>query len=210
MIGTLQSEGAAAAGVDRVTAVTLLDYWLECNGSRQADYDSLCPTGQTFARYLTVDIQKTYTPMFNLHLAGQQADGSVRTAWESRDPYAMRKLRTCLLDKRGVAAVEMALSLPVLLLFIYGIFEVGVMLNAVAGMQSGLGEGARYATIYADRLRMHQIRSKIQAHVFGLGVGTFGIAVHYARGRIQGSFGHFFDDAELRLLHCAGDHDHSH
>jgi Flp pilus assembly pilin Flp len=74
MIATLQAEGAAAAGVD--PAAVTVDYWLECNDVRQDDYDSVCPAGDTFARYLTVDIQKSFTPMFNLHLTGSQPDGS--------------------------------------------------------------------------------------------------------------------------------------
>src|SRR6266550_2771978 len=39
---TLQSEGATAAGV--ATSDVTVDYWLECNGTRQATYDNtVCP-----------------------------------------------------------------------------------------------------------------------------------------------------------------------
>lgn len=74
MIDTLQAEGAAAAGVAQ-SAVTV-DHWLECNGVKQADYDTVCPTGQTFARYLTVSIQKTYTPLFTKGFKGSNANGT--------------------------------------------------------------------------------------------------------------------------------------
>jgi Flp pilus assembly protein TadG len=47
----------------------------------------------------------------------------------------------------GTAAVEMALALPVLVSIIYGIFSFGQILEADAGMQSAIGEGARYATL---------------------------------------------------------------
>ena len=50
-------------------------------------------------------------------------------------------------DERGVAATEMALALPVLITMIYGIFQVGLLYQANAGMQHALGEGARYATL---------------------------------------------------------------
>ena len=50
-------------------------------------------------------------------------------------------------DERGVAATEMALALPVLVTMIYGIFQVGLLYQANAGMQHALGEGARLATL---------------------------------------------------------------
>ena len=75
-------------------------------------------------------------------------------------------------DERGVAAIEMALALPILLLFVFGIFQFGVILQANAGIQHALGEGARYATIYpkpADSL----IVTRMSDEVFGLNIGTF-------------------------------------
>ena len=75
-------------------------------------------------------------------------------------------------DERGVAAIEMAFALPILLLFVFGIFQFGVILQANAGIQHALGEGARYATLYpkpSDSL----IVSKMSDAVFGLNVGTF-------------------------------------
>ena len=60
--GTLQSEAAAAAGVP-VSDVTI-DYWLECDGSRQSDYNTSCSGSQTYARWVTVSVQGTFTPMF--------------------------------------------------------------------------------------------------------------------------------------------------
>ena len=53
---------AAAAGVP-VSDVTI-DYWLECDGSRQSDYESVCTSGQTYARWVTVSVRGTFTPMF--------------------------------------------------------------------------------------------------------------------------------------------------
>jgi Flp pilus assembly protein TadG len=60
--GTLQSEAAAAAGVP--TGNVTIDYWLECDGVRAANYDSVCAAGQTYARWVTVTVQGTFTPMF--------------------------------------------------------------------------------------------------------------------------------------------------
>ncbi|HVL79871.1 MAG TPA: TadE/TadG family type IV pilus assembly protein [Sphingomicrobium sp.] len=72
--GAIRAEAAEAAGVSP-TAVTV-DPWLECNGVRQADYNSSCPEGQTYARFLQVSVQKTFTPMFKMRFAGSNPDGS--------------------------------------------------------------------------------------------------------------------------------------
>ncbi len=60
--GTLQTEAAAAAGVP--TTDVAIDFWLECNGTRAADYNTVCASGQTYGRWVSVDITGTFTPMF--------------------------------------------------------------------------------------------------------------------------------------------------
>ena len=86
----------------------------------------------------------------------------------------MSKLcKTLRRDARGVAAIEMAFGLPVLLLFIFGIFQFGVILQANAGIQHALGEGARLATIYPSPSDS-AIEDKISDAVFGMNIGTFG------------------------------------
>jgi Flp pilus assembly protein TadG len=79
---TLQAEGASAAGV--ATSAVTVKYWLECNGVSQytsaatmtADYDKVCTSGQTYARYVSIDITKSYSPMFSTKWAGANSDGS--------------------------------------------------------------------------------------------------------------------------------------
>jgi Flp pilus assembly protein TadG len=72
---TLQSEAATAAGV--ATSQVAVDFWLECDGTRQASYDSTCSSGQTTGRWITVDISKTYTPMFaSSKWPGSNSDGT--------------------------------------------------------------------------------------------------------------------------------------
>lgn len=71
---TLRAEGAAAAGV-AVTAVTV-DYWLECNGVRQSNYGSVCGSGVPYARYVTVEITKPFSPMFSTRFLGANTDGT--------------------------------------------------------------------------------------------------------------------------------------
>ena len=84
----------------------------------------------------------------------------------------MKLLKQLKRDERGVAVIEIAIVLPVLILFIYGIFQIGILYQANAGMQHALGEGARYATIYPTPTDT-QIKAKIDAAVFGTKPGTF-------------------------------------
>jgi Flp pilus assembly protein TadG len=58
-----------------------------------------------------------------------------------------RLLNRLASDRSGASAVELALALPVLTSMLYGIFTVGQLFEADAGMQHALGEGARYATL---------------------------------------------------------------
>lgn len=79
---TLQDEAATAAGV--ATSAVTVKYWLECNGVSQnssaatmdTDYEKVCPSGQTYARYVTVDITKGYTPVFGTRWGGANANGT--------------------------------------------------------------------------------------------------------------------------------------
>jgi Flp pilus assembly protein TadG len=50
-------------------------------------------------------------------------------------------------SEHAAAAIELALSLPVLITLIYGIFEFSQLYEANASMQHALGEGARVATL---------------------------------------------------------------
>lgn len=90
---------------------------------------------------------------------------------------AKRLARAC----EGAAAIEMAIALPVLVLFIFGIFSFGQILEAQAGMQHALGEGARYATLCINPASggsctlpsSTQIRNRVNAKLFGASNGTF-------------------------------------
>lgn len=78
-------------------------------------------------------------------------------------------------NERGAAAIEFAIAVPVLILLIYGIFRLGLLYQANAGMQHALGEGARLATLYPTPTDA-QITSKMNAKLFGEGYGTFTVA----------------------------------
>lgn len=78
---TLKAEAVAAAQDAGYTTVTTsnvtIDYWLECNGTRQTNYDTSCPDGDIQARYLNVAIQKRFSPIFGTRFfPGANSDGT--------------------------------------------------------------------------------------------------------------------------------------
>ena len=86
-------------------------------------------------------------------------------------------------DETGAAAIEMAFALPVLIVMIWAFVQLAEVYRAVAGMQQGLGEGARYATLCLSPSATGctaptatQIKTKINSAVFGIGPGTFTVA----------------------------------
>lgn len=94
----------------------------------------------------------------------------------------LKRLRT---SEDGAAVVELALSLPVLVTLIYGIFECSQLYEANAGMQHALGEGARYATLCipnssnttgCDLPTDANIKARENAKLFGPYGGTFNVA----------------------------------
>ncbi len=61
----LQSEAIAASrAAGAVHATATVDAWLECDGRRQASMNGVCPSGQQYARYVSVAIADTYRPRF--------------------------------------------------------------------------------------------------------------------------------------------------
>lgn len=78
-----------------------------------------------------------------------------------------------LRDERGANAIEMGIALPVLVFFIWGIVQVGLLFQANAGMQHALGEAARYATIYPTPAD-DALKAKMADRKFGTYNGTLG------------------------------------
>lgn len=73
---TLRDEAATAASVP--SSNVSIDYWLECNGTRQSNYDTTCSGTQAYARWIAVDIQSSYTPIFNLGIfTGNYSSGAI-------------------------------------------------------------------------------------------------------------------------------------
>ena len=94
----------------------------------------------------------------------------------------MKMFRILKRSERGAAAVEFALAIPVLIMLIWGIFQVGLLFWASAGMQHALGEGARFATLCINpnptcsTPTNTQIQTRITSSVWGTNNGTFTVS----------------------------------
>lgn len=98
----------------------------------------------------------------------------------SRHHHDRRLLGRLLRDERGATMVEFAFAFPVLVVLIYCIAQLGMIYQAVSGMQHALGEGARLATLCVDISATScdspsddEIEERMQDSVFGTHVGTF-------------------------------------
>ena len=85
----------------------------------------------------------------------------------------MTRLRFLLRRSDGSAAIEFAIGVPVLASMIFGMFQLGIVLQANAGVQHALGEAARFATIWPTPTNS-DLQAKITAKKFGPGNGTWG------------------------------------
>jgi Flp pilus assembly protein TadG len=72
----LQTEAATAAGVP--TSQVTLTKWLMCDGVKQASWTGSCQTGQDTARYVHLQIAKTFTGFFFMKSKQMTATGAVR------------------------------------------------------------------------------------------------------------------------------------
>ncbi|MEO7410660.1 MAG: TadE/TadG family type IV pilus assembly protein [Sphingomicrobium sp.] len=93
----------------------------------------------------------------------------------------LRKIRRdgVVSDQRGAAVIEMAFALPTLIVLMWMIVQLGLVFRAMSGIQHGLGEGARLATVYSNKtttVRKTEIKAKITDAVYGIGPGSFAIA----------------------------------
>jgi hypothetical protein len=88
-------------------------------------------------------------------------------------------------DEEGAAVIEMAFALPVLIMLIWMIVQLGLVFRAMSGIQHSLGEGARAATLWPVP-DTDTITDKMEAAVYGIGPGDFTI-VDPVAGTADGS-----------------------
>lgn|GEM_PF-872952 len=82
-------------------------------------------------------------------------------------------------DRRGAAVIEMAFALPALIVLMWMIVQLGLVFRAMSGIQHGLGQGSRMATLYNGKTQTQvstDVRAEITNAVYGIGPGNFTIA----------------------------------
>jgi len=70
-------------------------------------------------------------------------------------------------DNAGSPAVDFALTLPVLVMMVMGVMQLGIAFLANAGLRNAIEAGARYATVYPYPTDA-QIKSKVTSSTFGI------------------------------------------
>jgi len=86
----------------------------------------------------------------------------------------MRLLGKLRRDDRGTAIIETAFALPALVLMMWMLVQAGLVFRAMSGIQHGLGQGARMATLF-PKPSNDAIEGAINSAVYGIGPGTFDI-----------------------------------
>ena len=87
----------------------------------------------------------------------------------------MKRLRNLRRDYRGAAVIELAFALPVLIVLMWMIVQLGLVFRAMSGIQHGLGQGARTATLFPKPTDT-VIKQEILDAVYGIGPGSFTVA----------------------------------
>jgi hypothetical protein len=95
----------------------------------------------------------------------------------------MRLARRFCRSQDGVATVEMAFALPILVVLVWMFVQFAQIYRAMAGIQQALGQGARYATLCLNPSitgcavpTAAQVKTQINDSVYGIGPGTFTVA----------------------------------
>ena len=71
-------------------------------------------------------------------------------------------------DEKGASAIEFALAAPVMLMFIIGIAQLGMLCMADAGLKSAVAEGARAASLYPTPEDDETILARIEDAQWGM------------------------------------------
>ena len=84
------------------------------------------------------------------------------------------KIRKLIRSEQGAAVIEMAFALPIVILFIWVIVQLGLVFRATSGIQHALGEGARLATVWPEP-SADDIKARVEEAVYGIGPGDFDV-----------------------------------
>jgi Flp pilus assembly protein TadG len=97
--------------------------------------------------------------------------GVVRDRGSSRE---VKRVKHLACNEAGATVVEMAFALPILIMLLWMIVQLGLVFRAMSGIQHSLGEGARAATLWPVP-DVDDIQAKMEDAVYGIGPGEFTI-----------------------------------
>jgi len=80
--------------------------------------------------------------------------------------------------RRGAIAVEFALVLPLLIMLLLGVWDIGRLVNVAQILNNAVREGGRYASTGMGNTS--QIRSTIESYLSKAGINTTGLTVTVA------------------------------
>jgi len=80
---------------------------------------------------------------------------------DMKEGCSVRQCMKTMRDRKGVAAVEFALILPLLVVLLFGIIEFGLLLYNKQVITNASREGARAGIVQAPRLTVPQIRAVV-------------------------------------------------
>ena len=170
-----------------------MTYRLECTASggrhhhadehRLGTFDAfVCAAGTlSQARYIQVAVTDKYTPMFPIHFAGINADGTYHLSATRRHEDAMKLRRRTSSRRDGAAAIEMAFALPILIVMIWMFVQLAQIYRADRRHPAGAGRRRALCDLVPQSERNGcatpttdaTIKAKINASVYGIGPGTF-------------------------------------
>jgi hypothetical protein len=84
------------------------------------------------------------------------------------------RIRKLIRNENGAAVIEMAFALPIVILFIWIIVQLGLVFRATSGIQHALGEGARLATVWPAP-SVDDVQDRVEESVYGIGPGEFDV-----------------------------------
>jgi Flp pilus assembly protein TadG len=101
---------------------------------------------------------------------------SFRRSGERRTSFRAitRRVRSFLKDKSGVAAVDVALMLPLFIVIIFATIEFGRGLKAWNDMNHALGKAVRVVYLHPDETPT-QIEALVKAYLLKYGVGAVAV-----------------------------------
>ena len=102
----------------------------------------------------------------------------------------LRKI-TSLVSDRGQDMMEFAITLPVLALIVFGIFDLGRVVYYYSAMQNAAREGARYGVV--NPWQQSAVINRTEERTLGIDPGQLNVAVNYDCDYVKVTVSYTFD-----------------